>query len=217
MNRFPIVAIAPPEQILTARCQRLLGAACTIFLTVFLVVCSGPTLPGGQEQALAQTRGQAPAGWNTQQGPGFSIALPPGWSARGDPATGRVELSAPGSAAMVIWPVFLENSRLDPHGASAVAQRLTARLWPNVMWSGAVPLGRNAVRLAGRRGDAVVVSALAWVESPKGTAGNFYAATAPPAHYAEIADTFSKVLGGFHAVGAPAAAGQTPSQPEVLM
>lgn len=187
-----------------------LGAACV------MAVISIAAAAQARGQAAGQTpaRGQLPAGWKTQQDPmGFSVTLPPGWSARGDRDSGRIELSGPGGAAMAVWPVFLENARLDPPTAGLVAQRLMARLWPEVVWTGAAPVGANAVRLAGRRGDALVVSAFAWAASPKGTAGNLYAVTVPTARYAELADTFARILGSFRVVGAPSAGGAATRQP----
>ena len=185
------------------------GIPLAVVLTVFQTFCTRADVPEGQAQG--QTRASIPAGWKAYQDPiGFNLALPPGWSARGDPSLGRVDLSGPGGAVLVVWPVFVENVQLQPATASLVAQRLTARLWPNVMWSGATPVGMNAVRLVGRRGDAALVSAFAWVNSPRGTAGTFYAATAPRDRYAELADTFSRILASFRAAGPPETQGSAP-------
>lgn len=206
MDRVPLSRLTPSPTTPTRR--RLWGAALAVIIALFQIVCTRTDLP--EVQAQGQTRAPVPAGWRAYQDPmGFSLALPPAWSARTDATTGRAEISGPG-AVLVIWPVFLENARLQPATASLVAQRLTARLWPDVVWNGAAPVGMNAVRLAGRRGDALVVSAFAWVESPRGTAGNFYAAIAPSARYAELADTFGRILASFRASGPRETQGQAP-------
>lgn len=192
--------------------RRMWVAGTVVMLAMLQATCGGPKT-GAQTQDTG--RAAVPTGWKTQDDAmGFSVAVPPGWTARRDGETGRIEVSGPEGAVLVIWPVFLETAGLQPTGASAVAMRLTAGIWPNVMWRGAMPVGSNAVKLTGWRGELLVVSAFTWVSSARGTAGRFYAATAPGSRYAEASETFAKILSSFRARGtrnAEAARGNEPA------
>jgi hypothetical protein len=199
MRRLSWTGIVPRRVRVCAMWRRMWVAGTVVVLAMLQATCGRP---GTGAQTQETGRVAVPAGWKTQEDAmGFSVTLPPGWSARGDRESGRIEVSGPEGAVLVIWPVFLETAGLQPTGASAVAMRLTAGIWPNVMWRGAMPVGSNAVKLAGWRGESLVMSAFTWVSSARGTAGSFYAATAPGSRYAETSETFAKILSSFRARG----------------
>src|SRR5574337_559070 len=186
----------------------------------FLLVGGIAYRAGRGSFGLAPAGAQGPAGWKTHEDPiGFSVSVPPGWSVRGDRASGRAELQSATGESVVVWPVFLASSAggrpgasLDPASASAVARRLAGKLWPDAQWDAAQPAGPAAVRLSGNHGDRALVSVLAWISSPKGAAAYFYATAAPRARYRSLEDTFAKVLASFRVVGAPT---QQPSEAAV--
>ena len=151
---------------------------------------------------------QVPTGWKAHSDPmGFSVALPPGWSARGDKATGRVELQSAAGETVIIWPIFVSAGRagaaLDAASATSVIRRLAARLWPDANWQPSPPPALAAVRLTGRRGANALVSTFTWINSPRGIAGFFYAVSAPADRYRSLEDTFGKILASFQVAGSP--------------
>jgi len=216
-------ALAPPVRLLPLSGSRLWITVLPLFFVIFLPIFFALLLVLILLAVPAASRGQVPAhpqipaDWKTQQDAiGFSVAVPPGWTAHGDGATGRLEMTAPDGALLVIWPVFLGNARLEAVSAALVANRLSAKLWPNVRWSGVTPISPSAVRLVGHLGDAPFISALAWVQTPKGVAGTFYAATAPPARYPQLSETLSTILSSFRAVGTGSAnTSSSPSLPPI--
>lgn len=177
----------------------------TMLLVAMLSVACGKKEAG--EAAQSTGRAVVPAGWKTHDDARFSVAVPAGWNARSEAQTGRVEVSGPAGEMLVIWPVFLEGAGLQPSGATAVVIRMTATIWPDVMWRSAMPVGNNAVKLGGVRGESPVVSAFTWVSSARGTAGSFYAATAPGNQYAAATGTFASILGSFRGKGTGTGAG----------
>jgi len=163
---------------------------------------------------VSSSERQLPSGWNTHRDPmGFSVAVPPGWSARGEKNTGRVDVEGPEGARVTIWPVFLGNAQVESGRAGLVAQRLAMKVWPEAVSGTQTLASASVVRLSGQQKGAPFVAVFSWVASPQGTAGCFYGMTAPAARYHSLTDTFAGILSSLRVAGAPASAGgQSSSQ-----
>jgi hypothetical protein len=187
----------------SARCTLLGIAGVAVFLLFWFTA---------GHLALLSTWAQGPAAWKTHEDPmGFSVSVPPGWSARGDRNSGRAEIQGGAGESVVVWPVFLASpsgtqAAFDAGTASAVIRRLAGKLWPDAQWEPVASAGPSAARLHGRRGDAAVVCLFTWIPSPKGTAAYFYATSAPTARYRSLEETFARILTSFHVAGTPAPA-----------
>ncbi len=180
----------------------------------WILLAIGLVLLGGVAYRVrhgVSASGQGASGWRTHQDPmGFSVSLPPGWRVASDRSTGRIEFQGAASESVMIWPVFLGAPDLDPASASLVAQRLAGRIWPEVPWNAGATGASRAVRLAGRRGELVIACALAWIPSAHGTAGYFYASSAPAARYRNLEETFARILASFRVTGTAAAQAAAP-------
>src|SRR5690348_6762416 len=146
--------------------------------------------------ACASCSGQA---WSTHADPlGFRVDMPAGWQVAGDVKSGRILISGPAGEHLIIWPVFVPGA-VDVRAAPALLRRLTAAAGIRAEWTLAAASSPNAVRMAGPMGDQTAVSSFAWVNSPSGTAGFLYIASAPAVAYRAEVPAFSRILASFRA------------------
>ena len=140
-----------------------------------LVACA---LMSGAHAAAPATSADPP--WATHKDSGFSVEMPPGWTAGSDPQKGWVHLMGTQGEDVVIWPVFLPGAPadLDLRTAQSIHQKLAAACPYNAEWEVTKAMGSNIVRARGRSGEMIAVSAFTWKISPRGVAGYFYVAGA---------------------------------------
>jgi hypothetical protein len=140
--------------------------------------------------------------WTVHKDPrGFSVELPHGWSVASDANSGRVVIDGP-QQRVIVWPVFVPGA-VSVRSAPAVLERLAAASLGGSSWGPARPAGASAVRSEGRWQGRAAVAAFAWVPSPQGAAGYFYATAAPQAAYRGYEETFARILASFRITGAP--------------
>jgi hypothetical protein len=158
---------------------------------------------------------QPPAGWPTFRDGRLEVSYPPGWNARRDAATGRLDLQGGRGERLVVWPFFVE-SPLTPAGAGHVLARMASTQAPNVTWGPSRPVGPTGLRSDGRAGSDMAVASLAWSGSPRGTAAQFLLAAAPGDRRKEAEDAFVKILASVRVSGqAEAGPGAGPARPDV--
>ncbi len=126
-----------------------------------------------------------------------------------------MDIQGAAGESAVVWPVFLPAAGVAPldfASTAAILHRLATKIWPDANWDAPQSVGPAAVRLRGRRGDAIVTTVFTWMASPKGAAAYLYATAAPAARYRSLEDSFARILASFRAVGMPAA---QPAEPAV--
>ena len=144
-----------------------------------------------------------PRGWSEHRDPqGFTVPLPPGWSAATDARTGRVTISGPSEERVIIWPVFIPGA-LDAAGAGAVLGRLAERVQPGTRWEAPEAAGPSAVRAVGREGAQAAVAIFSWAATPRGTGGCLYIGQAGAGPFRESEEILSSIMAGFRVAGAP--------------
>jgi hypothetical protein len=156
-------------------------------------------------------RGQGAKDWVAhKQIGGFSVETPHGWTLSADPKRGSLAIQGTNREQVMAWPVFIPG-RLEGASAAPVLRKLATVLLPEARWEAAQPQGSSAIRANGRAGDRLAVSALTWVNTPKGAACYLYALAAPEAGYKQNEDTFARVLSSLRVTGA--APGSQPAAP----
>ena len=167
-----------------------------------LLACAAGALAALVSACAAPQQGT----WTAHRDPrGFSLQLPRGWTVAPDAKSGRIDVTGPRAERLVVWPVFVPGP-LDAHSAVPVLARLAASSGIDLPWGPPRPAGSAGVRMAGRGAGRVATAAFAWVPSPKGSAGFFYAAAAPEAAYRDSQEAFAAILASFRLAGAAASA-----------
>jgi hypothetical protein len=155
---------------------------------------------------------QTPA-WSTHKDPrGFTVDVPRGWRVASEGTSGRVSAQGPGKEQVIVWPVFAPGG-LEARAAATVLGQLAAASIPGVEWAAPQAAGPSVLRMAGRGAGRAAMASLAWVVTPRGTAGYLYVAAAPEPAYRASEAIFAKILASFRASGA--AAGSPPQAPSM--
>lgn len=165
--------------------RRRLSSAAALCAAILLQACSGQQ-------------------WTTHKDPsGFSVSLPPGWTAAADGESGRVTLTGPAQERVVIWPVFLPGG-VNPASAGTLLQRFAVPAgFTGWRWTAPRPVAAQAVRMDGTAGAQTAVASLAWSGSSRGAAGYLFITAAPRDAYPDA--PFSRILGSFRLAGSQAA------------
>ncbi|HOW98529.1 MAG TPA: hypothetical protein P5567_06210 [Kiritimatiellia bacterium] len=144
-----------------------------------------------------------PRGWSEHRDPqGFTVPLPPDWSAASDTRTGRITIRGPADEEVAIWPVFIPGP-LDASAAGAVLGRLAERVQPGSRWEAPEQAGPSAVRAIGRAGSQAAVAIFSWAASPRGSGGCLYIARAADGPFRQSEEIFSSIMAGFRVTGPP--------------
>ncbi|MCX5880246.1 MAG: ankyrin repeat domain-containing protein [Deltaproteobacteria bacterium] len=140
------------------------------------------------------------AGWSTYSDPkGFFVKKPTGWNVSNDPQTGRIVIQGTQGERVVIWPMFIEQQRLDGRGAAVVIQQLAHKVDPQLPW-GTAEVSGNFVCVVARLPQRIGATIMTWEPVQNGTSICMYSLAAPPDIYHGSVDTFSTILGSFQIV-----------------
>lgn len=146
-------------------------------------------------------------GWSTYSDPkGFFVKKPAGWNVTNDPQTGRIVIQGTQGERVVIWPMFIEQQRLDGQGAAVVIQQLAHKVDPLLPW-GIAEVSGNLVCVVARLPDRIGATLMTWEPLQNGTSIFLYSLAAPPNIYHGSVDTFSTILDSFHIMKEPAGNG----------
>jgi hypothetical protein len=169
----------------------------TFVIAIFLLTALA-TAHGQINRTATQT-----AGWTQHTDPrGFAIATPPGWTLNTD-TSGRIVVRGTRGEQAIVWPVSIDQRRLDLRGVEGLLQQLARQIDPQLGWSAPAVSG-NALRVFAKTPQRNAAAAIIWTANSAGTAAVFYCLEAPPAIYAASTDAFSGVLQSFHAIAGPA-------------
>jgi hypothetical protein len=142
--------------------------------------------------------------WTTHNDPsGFSVNTPAGWTVARDAQQGRVTIRGQRGEQAVIWPMFIEQRKLDAAGAAALVQDLARKVDEQLSWTPAAP-SQNVAHAFAKGGQRNAAAMLTWSAGTNGTEAYLYCVEAPAAIYASSTDTFVAVLTSFHVVQDPA-------------
>jgi hypothetical protein len=150
----------------------------------------------------------ARAGWTTHTDPmGFAVQTPIGWQITTVPRFGRIFMQGQQGEQVVIWPMFLDQVRVNAAGAAIVVRQLARTLDPQMPW-GAAEVSEGCARVIGRGPQQSGVTMIRWASSPAGTTLFVYGLEAPAATYASSAETFAGILTSFRITGSRQAAAE---------
>lgn len=153
-----------------------------------------------------------PKSWTTHTDPsGFVVNLPAAWTIGKVSSSGQVVLRGTGGEEVMIWPLHLQQPKLDGKGAAAMVQELARQFDVLMPWS-AVQTTTNAARVMGLGAERSALAVLSWADGPSAASVCFYGIEAPGEVYRDSTDSFAAILKSFHVVqnssveGAPGAA-----------
>jgi hypothetical protein len=132
--------------------------------------------------------------WTTHSSPGYSVQLPPRWTASPDSQKGWVHLVGTQGEDAVIWPVFIPGEAAMPglRNAQLIHLKLAAACPYHADWEAPHAVGPHTLRASGKSRNMTAVSVFTWATSPRGTAAYFYLAAARQADFAENRLTLRK-------------------------
>ena len=130
---------------------------------------------------------------------GYSVKKPAEWNVTNDPQTGRIVIQGKRGERAVIWPMFIEQQRLDGCGASVVIQQIAHKVDPQLPW-GAAEVSGKTVCVVARLPERIGATIMTWETVQNGTSIFIYSLTAPPDIYHGSVDIFSTILSSFHTV-----------------
>ncbi len=157
--------------------------------------------------AFAQT-GQAPAAaasaWTKHNDPaGFSVDTPAGWTVATNAEPGGITIRGQRGERVVIWPMFVEQSRLGAREAGALVQQLARKVDGQMPW-GATESSQDVVRAIAKSAQRNGAALMTWSAGADGTTVFFYCVEAPGNVYRSSTDTFAGILKSFRVVQDPA-------------
>jgi hypothetical protein len=145
----------------------------------------------------------AQSGWTTHNDPaGFAVDLPAAWTVAKDPASGRIIIRGTRGEQAMIWPLSLQNAKLDAHGAGALLQKLAHNVDAQMPWGSAQPV-ESVVRVIASNGQRSGAAVLSWANGISGTSIYLYCMEAPAEIYRASTDSFVRILKTFHVVQDP--------------
>jgi hypothetical protein len=141
--------------------------------------------------------------WTTHNDPsGFSVETPDDWRVGREAASGKIVIQGQHGERTVIWPMFLEQQKLDARGAAALLEKLARSLDGQMPW--ATPeTSANVVRVIAKTSNRNAAAMLSWAVGTGGTSAYLYCVEAPPEVYRSSADSFVRILKSFHIVQDP--------------
>jgi hypothetical protein len=141
-----------------------------------------------------------PKFWITHNDPGgFDVNLPAAWTIGKVSSSGQVILHGTRGEEILIWPLHLQQPKLDSQGAAAMVQELARKFDVLMPWS-AVQTTANAARVMGLGAERSGTALLSWANGPTAASVCFYAVEAPGGIYRDSTDDFVAILKSFHAV-----------------
>jgi hypothetical protein len=141
-----------------------------------------------------------PKSWITHNDPaGFVVNLPAAWTIDRLNSSGQVVLRGTRGEEVLIWPLHLEQTKLETEAAAVLVQALARKFDVLMPWS-AVQTTQNATRVTGLGADCSGTAVLSWANSPTAASVYFYGIEAPGEVYSESTDTFVTILKSFHIV-----------------
>jgi hypothetical protein len=142
--------------------------------------------------------------WTTHSDPGYSVQLPPGWTASPDRQKGWVHLVGTQGEDVVIWPVFIPGEAAVPdlRAAQSIHLKLAAACPYHADWEVPQAVGPRTLRARGKSQNMTAVSVFTWTVSPRGTAAYFYLAAARETDFRQRQGDLAKILESFRLVGA---------------
>jgi hypothetical protein len=141
-----------------------------------------------------------PKSWTTHNDPaGFSIDLPAAWTVGKVSASGQLLLHGTRGEEILIWPLHLQQPKLDAQGAAAMVQELARKFDVLMPWS-AVQTTANAARVMGLGAERSGTAVLSWANGATAASVCFYAVEAPGDVYRDSTDSFVAILKSFHVV-----------------
>jgi hypothetical protein len=176
----------------------------TLLASIFFALTFA-ALPIRAKNEPATSRAQAAANsWTTHDDPsGFSVNTPAGWTVARDTQQGRVTIRGQRGEQAVVWPMFIEQRKLDAAGAASLVKDLARKIDGQLSWTAATP-SQNVARAVAKGGQRNASAMLTWSTVTNGTEAYLYCVEAPAAIYASSTDTFVAVLTSFHVVQDPA-------------
>ena len=150
-----------------------------------------------------------PKSWTTHNDPaGFAVNLPAAWSISRVSSIGQVLFRGTRGEEILIWPLHLQQPKLDAQGAAAMVQELARKFDVLMPWS-PVQSAPNAARLMGLGAERSATAVLTWADGPSGVSACFYAVEAPGEIYRDSTDSFVAILKSFHVVQSSSMEGAT--------
>jgi hypothetical protein len=141
-----------------------------------------------------------PKSWITHNDPGgFAVNLPASWAIDKVSSSGQVVLRGTHGEEILIWPLHLQQPKLDAQGAAAMVQELARKFDVLMPWS-AVQTAPNAARVIGLGAERSGTAVLSWANGPSAASICFYAVEAPAEVYRDSTDSFVAILKSFHVV-----------------
>ncbi|MFM8361733.1 MAG: hypothetical protein ACKOA4_03445 [Haliscomenobacter sp.] len=139
--------------------------------------------------------GTASDGWVQYNGGTFSIEHPSDWGVQVQ-EDGLIRVKGNTAQAM-LWPSLIAQT-IGPWEAQAMLSRFANRLLPGYTWGQVSVEAGNMLRAQGKP-DAgkIAVAFLNWVPVQGNTLCTFYACEAPTASFAQLAETFTRILTSF--------------------
>ena len=144
-----------------------------------------------------------PKSWITHNDPaGFVVNLPANWTIGKAPSTGQLVLRGTRGEEIVIWPLHLQQPKLEAQGAAILLQEF-ARKFDVLMPWGEVQTTQNLTRVLGQGDERSGAAILSWANSPSGASVYFYGMEAPGNIYESSTESFVAILKSFHVVQNP--------------
>jgi len=141
--------------------------------------------------------------WTTHSDPGYTVQLPPRWTASQDGQKGWVHVVGTQGEDVVIWPVFIPGDAAIPdlRSAQSIHLKLASACPYHADWEVPQAVGPGTLRACGKSQNMMLVSVFTWTASPRGTAAYFYLAAARAADFRQKQVDLAKILESFHLVG----------------
>lgn len=184
------------------RCQVLV-----VCLGVFIVLSGdGAMAHAGTTQKSRGTPKPSPGKgaemqWTVHQDPaGFSVEIPRGWKVKSHPKTGQIDVTGTSQERVTIVPFFIRG-RPDTKALPGILQGLVREYGGETQWQSPRFEGKSTLRMTGKTKNEVVVSAMTWVSSGRGTAGILYVTSAPEERYGRMVDVWARILKSFRIRG----------------
>jgi hypothetical protein len=141
-----------------------------------------------------------PKSWTTHNDPaGFVVSLPAAWTIGKAASTGQVVLRGTQGEEIMIWPLHLQQHKLEATGAAALIQMLARKFDVLMPWS-AVQTTQNTTRVTGLGDERSGTALLSWANNPSGASVYFYGMEAPGDVYKASIESFVTILKSFHVV-----------------
>ena len=195
---FVFIPFKPPHQSREMRAYRYPVSRIVFLLIILFLITTAFSA------SMAQARSWAGSGWSDfeDQDAGIQLKHPDDWQVRIDRKILRTHLRGPDGEEVVIWPVFIENTRaaargLNREAATEILTKLLREIWPENQVSSLSEGGSNFVRVRDTRS----LAALSWHNFLNGTAGYLYAVNAPTAQLHNASNTAAKIFESFKARG----------------